>query len=95
MPRCPNVQFIPVCWLCLFANRDFRRNNSDESDRLLLPIIRQNGSQFDWLITGTGKPTDDEILQAKEWIEEVAGDAVLPADLTALIKELGYERIVC
>jgi len=41
------------------------------------------------------KPTDGEMLQAKRWIETVAGDAVLPSDLAALIKELGYERIIC
>lgn len=41
------------------------------------------------------KPTDDEMLQAKRWIETVAGDAVLPSDLAALIRDLGYERIIC
>jgi hypothetical protein len=40
------------------------------------------------------KPTDREILQAKQWIETVMPDAVLPQDLDNLIRKMGYGHII-
>ena len=40
------------------------------------------------------KPTDREILQAKQWIKTVMPDAVLPQDLDNLIRKMGYGHII-
>lgn len=40
------------------------------------------------------KPTGHEVEQAKGWIEVIAADGFLPADLAALIKDLGHEDLL-
>jgi len=40
------------------------------------------------------KPTRHEVEQAKKWVEAVAADGFLPADLAALIRDLGYEYLL-
>jgi len=39
-------------------------------------------------------PTSDELMAAKEWIETVVGDAVLPSDVANLLRDLGHDNII-
>lgn len=40
------------------------------------------------------KPTEDEMRSAKAWVENTLYDAILPADIAAVMEDLGYGHLL-